>query len=378
MKFLIFSVPFLTALFLLLKFRRETVWWEYILLIVPSMLISIFIEFCMVQYEVTSTEYLGAYATKITHYDDWDEWVHKICTRKIRVGTNSDGSTKYRTETYDCSYRKYHADEWFITDNSDKHLYINQSEFNRIRDMWKTPSIFQDMNRRYYTKDGDAQYHLWDNNKETTRTITYSHSYDNKVKVSKSVFNFENIDKKEADRLGLFNYPELNNYDQNPILGYKRVNLKDVNSIKYVNGMLGKSKQFRTFLLCFYNKDVSISMKQQSYWVGGNKNEFVICVGLDSLTNKIQWVNAFSWMDEPKLEVNIEQYLREKEYLDIPELSDTLMKRVPNEWKRKEFEDFNYLNIELSRTQYIWILVLTLLYNIGISIYVICNEYKNN
>ena len=40
-------------------------------------------------------------------------------------------------------------------------------------------------------------------------------------------------------------------------------------------------------------------------------------------------------------------------------------------------EDFEYLNITLTPKQYSIILLLILIYNIGISIYVVNNEYKN-
>ena len=54
-----------------------------------------------------------------------------------------------------------------------------------------------------------------------------------------------------------------------------------------------------------------------------------------------------------------------------------LEKQIPSEWKRKEFKDFDYLKIELTTSQYIGILIFILLYNIGISIFIIKNDFKN-
>ena len=82
-------------------------------------------------------------------------------------------------------------------------------------------------------------------------------------------------------------------------------------------------------------------------------------------------------MDEPRLEVYTEQYLNSKDSLDILKLGDFLEKKVPTEWKRKEFKDFEYLKIELTDNQYIGILIFILIYNIGMSILVIKNDVKN-
>ena len=153
--------------------------------------------------------------------------------------------------------------------------------------------------------------------------------------------------------------------------------LKAENEFNYINSVFGEKYQFRTFLLFYYNKDILVSEKQRSYWVGGNKNEFIICIGLDSITNKIQWANCFSWMDEPRLEVYTEQYINDQDSLDITDLGLFLEKQIPSEWKRKEFKDFDYMKIELTTSQYIGILIFILLYNIGISIFIIKNDFKN-
>lgn len=378
MELIILSIPFITALVLLLFFRKETVWWEYAILLVPSILMYFLIRFIIVSAETSSTEYLGAYAAKVYHYDEWDEWIHRTCTRQVYVGTDSKGHARYRTETYDCSYRQYHPERWEIEDNNGATFPIKESEYNHLIQQWKTPQQFKDMHRDYYRIDGDAQYYEWNRKKEDIRDITYPKSYQNKIKVSKSIFNFEEIDKKEAESIGLYEYPEVtNNYYQNPIIGYRLNDKIGNNEFRYINAIYGGKCQFRTYLLCFYNKDILISEKQRSYWVEGNKNEFIICVGLDSLTNKLQWVNCFSWMDEPRLEVYTEQFLNGNDSLNIVELGKFLEEKIPTDWKRKEFKDFNYLKIELTNGQYIGILIFILIYNIAMSIFVIKNNFKN-
>ena len=81
----------------------------------------------------SDTEYLSYYITKIRHTDEWDEWIHRTCTREVPDGTDSKGNTKYRTETYDCSYREYHPERWLKDDNKGDDMYINREEFQELR-----------------------------------------------------------------------------------------------------------------------------------------------------------------------------------------------------------------------------------------------------
>lgn len=376
--FLFFIIPIVIALLLLFFYKKEITLLEAIGIIIPSFII---IGICYaVSYSnlTSSTEYYGDYATKITHYDDWDEWVHRTCTRHIPCGVDSKGRTKYRTETYDCSYRRYHPERWIISTKNDDELYIDKLTYDKIRKMWGVEKHVMDMHRHYYTKDGDAQYYLWNDNLSTLYDITTSHNYTNKIKASKSIFAFEDISKKEAQKLGLLDYPPVIEYEQNPINGYRKITKADEQSLRKINGFYGAKYQIRVFVNCFYNRDLSISKKQQSYWVGGNKNEFVINVCLDSLSNKLLWVDAFSWMDEPTLEVKTEQYLRDIDSLDIVKLSNFLYDEIPQLWKRKEFTDFDYLSIELTETQFYTTLSILLIYIIISSIIFVKNDLTND
>ena len=108
MEIIFYVIPFIVAIFLLIFYRRETTYWEYFLLIVPSVLLFIISRAIIVSSSQSDVEYLGDYITKVRHYDEWDEWIHRTCTKQVPCGKDSNGNTRYRTETYDCSYRQYH------------------------------------------------------------------------------------------------------------------------------------------------------------------------------------------------------------------------------------------------------------------------------
>ena len=332
----------------------------------------------MVSYNQTDEEYLGGYITKVRHYDEWDEWITRTCSKEVAAGRDSDGNTIYETIYYDCSYRQYHPERWVYFDNNgDEHWLYYKEEFDSIRKQFGTKMKFIDMHRDYYRIDGDAQEYYWDGTKSTIFTVTYPHTYKNKVQNSRSTFNFIKIEKDEADTLGLYDYPKIENYDQNPILSNITLPKTDVDAIRYINGYYGKKHQFRLYVLLFQNKGVDISELQRSYWQGGNKNELVTCIGVDDSLN-VKWCNSFSWCDAPTLEVRTEAFFVENQKLDLLKYSNMIETCLEKgEWVRKEFDDFKYISVDLTPTQELIMLILIAIYNIGISIYVVLNKVKN-
>ncbi len=368
MEIIIYIIPFLTAIFLLIAFSRKIVWWEYIALILPSLLFVLFTRLIMVSVNSSDTEYLGGYVNRITYYEPWDEMVEVRHTR-----TNSDGET----EVYYTWEREYHSERYTYVDNESKwEHHLSKKEYETIKKRMGNKTVFRDMHRDYHRIDGDAYDIFWDGKVETLYDITTPHSYTNKIKASQShtIFKMGDISPEEAKQIGLYEYPEIYSMNQNPIIG-RNVSDKDKQRIKYINATYGRKYQFRTYILIYENKDITISEIQKEYWQNGNKNEFVLCLGVQR--DSVVWANAFSWCDEPKLEVKARDYFIQNPKLDISKYGEWLQTQVPTHWKRKEFEDFSYIHVGLSRGQYIALVIIMIILNIGISIAIVGNDIKN-
>lgn len=377
MEIIVYSLPFIISIFLLIFFKKYIVWWEYLALIGISLLFSFLFRLAFIASLESDTEYLGGYMTKITHYDEWDEWIHRTCTRQVPCGRDSKGHTIYRTEHYDCSYREYHPEKWMYTDNYNReHYFYNKAEFDRaMAELGYPKSVFRDMHRNYYRIDGDAQDYFYDNSMPHLRALVWESSYKNKILASHSIFKFEDISDEEADSLGLYRYPNVTEYDQDVVLGFKCG--KAVHKrYKYINSMYGARKQFRMYVLVFRNQPIEISEKQKSYWQGGNKNEFVICLGYNTKTGNIDWCNPFSWCDKPDLEIATKRYFREHPHMDLSNYPMWLESHI-NLWKRKEFKDFDYIENELTKGQSIALFIIIFIMDILMSIFFIGNEETN-
>lgn len=371
-----YILPFITALVLLFIFHKKMVWWEYLVLILPSLLIVFISQLIMVACNSIDTEYLGGYVTKITYYEEWDEMVLRTKTRRVPCGTDSKGNIKYRTETYTVWERVYHPEKWTYTDNENDESRINKKRYELIKKRLNSPLVFRDMKRRYHRIDGDAYDTYWNNNPYTLYDLTHKHKYKNKIKSyqSNTIFRYMDINEDDAKEMGLYEYPDIADMSQNPIIG-RDVSDKDKQSIQYINAIYGKSKQFRMYILLYENKDIEISELQKSYWQNGNKNEFIVCLGMKA--DSVVWSNSFSWCDEPRLEVLTRDYFIQNPKLNIDEYGKWLEKQIPNNWTRKQFEDFDYISISVSNTQEVCLLIMMIVFCVVISIFLVLNDTEN-
>jgi hypothetical protein len=378
MTIVVFLIPFLTSIILFFGFRKKVVWWEYLLLIMPSVLFTMVIRCIMISVNAADTEYLGSYVQKVIYYEPWNEKIRKRHEERYVSGRHRDGSPRYSKRIWYSTEIVNHGPRYtYMTpEHSTLEHSISKSTYDKIRKRLNTPPIFKDMHRNYHTKDGDAYITVYDGSVEHVYDTTTKRLYQNYIKAgnSNSIFKLERIGDDTAKELGLFKYPNIIDKAQNPIMG-KNVSIKDTQMIRYINAVKGKSKQFRMYILCFKHDEFYKSEKQRSYWQNGNKNEFVVCIGLKN--DSVVWTNAFSWCDEPKLEILTRNYFIENPKLDIYQYGIWLSPKIDKYWKRKEFKDFNYINIELTLPQYILLLILVLIFNISMSIYVITNNFEN-
>lgn len=361
MEWLALFMPIVLSLLALLIFRNKLVWWEVVLPIVLSIFLIMFMKWSMVKSLVSDTEYYSAYSVNAIHYDQWNEYIHKTCSYTV-----SHGSGKHRyttTHYYDCSYVDNHPEYWEtnLSDGSSKN--ISQEKYFYLRKIWDNEE-FLEMNRYYYTIDGDAQKTNWNN--EFKNVIVYDSEgyYDNKPQTAETVFHFEELDSVKKKKV--YDYPSVEDYKQNHCIGCDK---KDNLILRKINGLHGVKNQIKIFVLIFKNQKESVAELQRQYWKGGNKNELVICVD-----SKNKWAKSFSWSDDKLLESKCNQLFMRNISMKVKLLE--LNKLVPKYWKRKEFKDFEYIDVQLTTKQLIWIYIITFFMSVGILTWGIVNEIK--
>ena len=359
-------------------FRYKTQWWEIAVLMGFSVLFVLFCKLISVSSLTSDTEWLGGYVTDVRYYEPWDEEVscrHPVyCTDPC--GSKDDKGNCSST-TYQCGNEHlydvdYHSEYWeAVTTLGD--YGISENRYEQLVRQFGTGKHFVEMNRDYHSIDGNQYRCDYGGEDEKLEPVTEPHTYENRPMVSNSIYKYDAVDTFDIREYKPFEYPEITNlWRQKVLLGHNNPKLEQ--RIQVLNSRLGKSKQIRIFFLVFKNQTREAGFIQERYWQGGNKNELIVCVNLDQ-ANKVTWGHVISWTDETAVKVKLKHKIEDNKDVTLDEIVNTVEEEINTDWVRKPFKDFDYLNIEPTTTQVVWILILTLLVNVGIAIWIVLNEH---
>lgn len=376
-----FIIPIIVSLVGFLLYKKKVTPIEIGLNILITCVIVVISFFIFKKITTSDVEYNGHIIVEARFYEEWETYVNKTCTKTKRSGKHT------RTVHYDCSYCDHHPERYELVDDSGNTFSISEEEYQKVVKRWGKTPIFKDLNRNINHnfmcgKDGDMYYVTWNGDVKTSMISTTKHSYDNILQYGNSAFDFERIDSDEAEKMGLYEYPEVDNYYQPTVLGLEKTTIKNKNyfrqKIDYFNGFYGKKYNNRVFVLIFPDGKKSLANKQEKYWFGGNRNEVVICIGVDK-TNKIKWVKPFSWVKDKTLIPYLRNDIMELGDLDKCDgLYDILVKDNGKYFKWRDFDkDFSYLKYKVTTGQMIFIYLLSLICSIGIMVISIKNEHDN-
>lgn len=340
-------VPVLFALIALFFFKKQIAFWEPFIPVVVTIVLIVLFRYIGVESLTKDKEYWGNYVTEIRYYEDWNEWITQTCTRSVPCGTDSKGNTQYCTETYDCSYCLYHPEYWTMILNDGNEDEITQKYYKELKTKFNSPSIFHNMNRDYYTDDGDMFSSAYPNTYETFEFVASDHTYENKVQASTSIFNYPEVTEKDIQDFKLYEYPKIKNNKLPAILVPEKFKVTGAEQKKFdfINGKLGMDKKIRVWVCLFYNESDKAGFMQEAYWKRGNKNEFVICVGIDKDKN-INWVHVFGWNKEKLIDVETRDFIYAQKKLDLEKLGDWLYSEINQKWVKISFKEFDYLSVE--------------------------------
>lgn len=372
------AVPILTAIVLLTWFRHKTVWWEFLVPLVVSIVCIAGFKFGAEKVQTSDTEYWGGWATHAEYFEDWNERVTcshtKYCSETCR---HSDGSTYScskpcgKQHAYDVDY---HPEYWVLHDSNGESQSIGSGQFEVLARKWQS-RVFKELHRDYHTNDGDKYVATWDKNKETFVAVTTQHTYENRVQAATSIFNFQEVDPKVWK---LYEYPGIGSYDQVSILGDNAPEAKEADTLlRFWNAKLGRGKQVKMFVLVFGpGSTLETGLAQENYWKGGNKNEFTLAVGIDA-SRKVTWAHVISWTEVDRLKIDVREYALHQGTLNLVDLVGYIVPEVQKRFERKAFADFSYLTVEPPGWAVALSYILTLLVNIGLSFWIIHNGHQD-
>lgn len=328
-----------TGIFYYFK-RHEFAWWEFFVPFFVTLIAVLISKVAIEQSSVSFKEYWGSTITSVYEQEPYNYWKSETCSRQVACGTDSKGNTTYCTEYYDCSHQEDVGPSWGGITNLGEGIDLSEAQYEEISKQFQTKRIIADSNMNYDSGDrcvssdgtkfqgksvGNVSYKYqtsWNGSDDTRKPYVSQHRYVNKIKATDlSIFNLAMVNDKTADSLGLFKYPkwEGDGLNYTTILG-GNVTKQTQEKFKRLNGKFGVSNQLRLWILVFENKPMTIAQYQENYWVKGNMNELVVCIGKKD--NEIQWVHTFSWALSGELTAEVKNKV-----LDLYTYKDSIVKR---------------------------------------------------
>ena len=268
------------------------------------------------------------------------EWVE----RYTETYTTTDKKGNTHTHTRTC--HRTHYDEWSCRDTIGCTHSI-------------TPAFFADIRKNfnsYITKDGgksglirgDPNIYEVHNTTNYNYPVTAWKHFENRVKAAPSLFSYSPV----PEGTPVFPYPANDNWQQsNRLLGTIGISILEWDRM---NARLGPSKKVNVILINFGERDSSISHLQEAKWIGGKKNDLVLCYGKG-------WSYVFGWTEQDLVKLNLQTILLGKVDNDtIP----VIEKEISQNYRLKDWSKFDYISVEPPTWSFI-VLVIVMLFTEG-------------
>jgi hypothetical protein len=393
-------IPFVAAAILWFGFRKETVWWELFVPLTASIICIAICKLCADSAMSSDTEYWGGYITRAEYLEPWNEKVscrHPVyCTRLVPrthhkthyTGTGANrrshttSYTSMELERYQCGWEHpfdvdFHAASYSKSGSNGENFNISQSEFEAFAAK-NCNKRKVELNRNFYTIDGNKFLSEWDKRDLTIDILTTFHSYENRVQVSDLASKYEETTPEKVKQYQLQSYPEISSGYCPSVLG-GGPNFGEANNYLNIwNAKIGGTNQVRMWILFFKDCDFKSAVEQEAYWKGGNKNEVVVCVGADS-QNNFKWAHVFSWTEVPNFNKTLLGKISggEAHEVDLLQIAKTTVDFVRTDWRRKQFKEYSYLSVIPSRNAIIWTFIITIAVNVICCLIVLMNGVVN-
>lgn len=296
--------------------------------------------------QTADTEVWSGRVVDWNHEEEWEEW-HPPVTH---CSTDSKGHQSCSTTP---GYWEHHYAENHIKTTDDGWIYVDRLPDGKVMDD-SYPNHTSEL-KKYWKKDSP------------TASV---HSYVNKVQASYSVFNHKDISKKYTK---FPDYPDKVNNQLyiNRLIGYVPQKEKSIKELNEWNSKLGTKKQVNIIFVNVGDKPLEYALALQDHWKGGKKNDFIVAFSMGK-DNKVNWSYPITWSEAEGLKLDVKEYMNSLDNVkDFSKVIKHISLMVEKDFVRKEFADFNYLNIDVSASAQV------ILWFIAIAVIVVRGFRKN-
>jgi hypothetical protein len=290
---------------------------------------------------------------RTTHYP---AWYGEYTETHTETETDSEGHTT--THTYTDTHHENHPEHWDVdisygsrseSKEIDRAFYLDivknfggRIQKGRNQSCWNSCDI----------ESGDKSTYVTVNETGYVYPSTITTEFQNKIKAAPTLFSFAKV----PSNIPVFEWPKNPNWQvSDRVMGTASQFIKTWDW-DLMNSRLGSKKRVNVIIIGFNSADSSLGHWQQAKFVGGKKNDIVICFGHQG-TNVV-WSYCFGWTEKEICKRNLETIV-----LNNP-MGNGLIPLIEAEIKTgymaKDWSKFDYLTLNPPGWAY-WVLIILMI-----------------
>jgi len=329
--------------------------------IVPSVacVMTAFIwHLCIVWGSSTDQETWSGYVNRAVRYPQWvEKYQHAVYeTRLVPEFDFESGTVNMRLKSVFSHHEdrfRTHGETCKASDTLGQEYEISRAMFDEYASHFEPQS--QPGNKRGFHQ-GDPKIYVCRGDKALYPT-TIIKEWTNNVKSAPSLFKYAEI----PEGTKVFEYPFTSGWSDSKRLLGRAAEKVAINDWDRLNARLGPTKKVNLIACGFPvqgDGDFCMAKYQEAAWLGGKKNDLVICFG--GSPEQPSWVKVFGWTERDACKRNLEDIVLKEGFL--PATLTSIEKEVSDNYEIRDWSAMDYLGVEPSGWAYftlVMILVVT-------------------
>jgi len=326
---------------------REVVWFEWAAGAAIAFITAGIFHYLAVSGMTGDIETLSGQVVRATHHP---EWVERY-TRDHESRDSKGNVTRRWTTTHYRTHSEYwDADCEYGGDYSSDHK-IDEQFWQQIKRKFKNVETEKPYKSGFYS--GDKNTYVSYNRTGFVYPTTRLHSFENRIKAAPSLFSFSKV----PTNVVVQPWPENPDpFASQRLMGTASL-LFDKLEFDRMNSRLGPNKRVNVIMVGFVKEGLQHGHWQEAAWVGGKKNDLVICFGGMSKDKPAAWAYVFGWTEKNLCKRQIESLLLEQPA--TPALLKAIEAEVVKTYTIKDWSKFDYITVQPPTWSY-WVFFIVL------------------
>ena len=363
---------------LLAKACERLPWVEMLIMVVVGIATTTIFQYFLVLGMTHDQQVYSGQIVETRYVPAWLE-SYEYAVYRTETYTDSKGNTHSR-EVFDHwePSQRYHQAYWEDTSNIGTTYRIDQPSYDwtvtKFGEKHTVPGVRHTGDHDSHMISGDPLDYVSDDINQFIIPVTDVRSWGNRLKCCPSVFDYASVPKD----IKTFPYPlPTDPFRSNRLLG-TAAQAVDLFTFDQMCARLGPALHVNVIIVGFpAGSPSSMGHYQEAAWLGGKKNDLVLCYGGDPAHP--EWTYCFGWTEKDIVKRNLAFFAQSEgitpDFIGTgdPGHLGTMEAEIRSNYAIKDWKKFDYLTIEPPAWSYFALLAVV---SVGQLLAVICYEHR--